>query len=49
MEKVYKSMGLVGASNIALGIIIMTIGLVAGILSIVGGGLLLKRKADITF
>jgi len=39
----------VGAGSIALGVIILVSGLIAGILSIVNGALLLKRKNDITF
>lgn len=49
MEKVYKTMQRAGACSIAIGIIILVIGLTAGTISIVCGGLLLKRKDDITF
>lgn len=49
MERVYKTMRNVGAGSIALGIVILVAGLIAGILSIVNGALLLKRKNDITF
>lgn len=49
MEKVYKTMRNTGAGSIALGVIILVSGLVIGILSIVNGALLLKRKNDITF
>ena len=49
MERVYKTMRNVGAGSIALGVIILVAGLIAGILSIVNGALLLKRKNDITF
>lgn len=49
MEKIYKTMRNTGAGSIALGIIILTVGIVTGILSIINGGLLLKRKNDITF
>lgn len=49
MERVYKTMKASGAINIAVGIVILVTGLVVGILSIVSGSLLLKRKADITF
>ncbi len=49
MERVYKTMRNVGAGSIALGVIILVSGLIAGILSIVNGALLLKRKNDITF
>ncbi|MCI6947262.1 hypothetical protein [Oribacterium sp. P9] len=49
MEKVYKTMRNTGAGSIALGVIILVSGLIIGILSIVNGALLLKRKNDITF
>lgn len=49
MEKVYKTMRNTGAGSIALGVIILVSGLIIGILSIVNGALLLKRKKDITF
>lgn len=49
MEKVYKTMRNTGAGSIALGVIILVFGLIVGILSIVNGALLLKRKNDITF
>lgn len=49
MEKVYKTMRNTGAGSIAIGVIILVSGLIIGILSIVNGALLLKRKNDITF
>lgn len=49
MEKVYKTMRLTGAGSIALGVIILAVGMTAGILSIVNGALLLKEKNRITF
>ncbi|MDF2886891.1 MAG: hypothetical protein K0R23_1276 [Lacrimispora sp.] len=49
MEKVYKTMRNAGALNIVIGIIVTAIGLVAGIISIVNGAILLKRKSEITF
>ena len=49
MEKVYTTMRNTGAGSIALGVIILVSGLIIGILSIVNGALLLKRKNDITF
>lgn len=47
-EKVYRTLSGTGAGSIALGIIIMVTGIVAGILMIVGGARLLSRKKDIT-
>ena len=49
MEKVYKTMQRTGACSIAIGIIVLVTGLTVGIMSIVCGSLLLKRKNDITF
>lgn len=49
MEKVYKTMRGAGICSIAVGIVILTAGLAVGILSIVSGSLLLKRKKDIIF
>lgn len=49
MEKVYKTMRNTGASNIAIGIIMIVAGLAAGTVAIVSGAVLLKRKTEITF
>ena len=49
MERVYKTMRNTGAASIAVGIVIATVGLTAGIIAIISGALLLKRKSDITF
>ncbi|MBR5267086.1 MAG: hypothetical protein IKU20_02680 [Lachnospiraceae bacterium] len=49
MERVYKTMRNSGAACIAVGIVIATVGLTTGIIAIVSGALLLKRKSDITF
>ena len=49
IEKIYKSMGTVGAINIAIGIVIIVTGVVSGVLSIVGGSRLLKTKNKLTF
>ena len=49
MEKLYKTMGNVGASNIALGIIVAVTGLTAGILTIISGARLLSGRKNITF
>ncbi len=48
-EKAYRTMAGVGAGNIAIGIIVLVVGLVTGILMIVNGGRLLKRKSDLMF
>lgn len=49
MEKVYKTMRNTGASNIAIGIIMIVVGVSAGIMAIISGAVLLKRKSEITF
>lgn len=46
-EKVYKIMGGAGASNIAIGIIVMTTGIVTGILMMIQGARLLKSKKNV--
>ena len=49
MERVYKTMRNVGAGNIAIGIIIAITGQAVGVVAIVNGALLLKRKSEIEF
>lgn len=49
MEKIYKTMQGAGACSIAIGIVVLTTGLIVGILSIISGAILLKRKSDIIF
>ena len=49
MERVYKTMRNSGAACIAVGIVVATEGLTTGIIAIVSGALLLKRKSEITF
>ena len=48
-EKAYKTMAVIGAGNLAIGIILLVVGLATGILSIVNGGRLLKAKSDLIF
>ncbi len=48
-EKVYNTMKITGAGNLALGIIAITVGVVSGILLIISGSRLLKRKSEIIF
>lgn len=49
MEKAYLAMKNSGAGNIAIGIIVLVMGITVGILSIVSGANLLKHKREITF
>lgn len=46
-ERVYKTMTGAGAGNIAVGIVVLVTGIVSGILMIVNGARLLKRKSEI--
>ncbi|MCI9541264.1 MAG: hypothetical protein HFG39_09460 [Lachnospiraceae bacterium] len=48
-EKTYKVLGVTGAGSIAIGTVILVIGIVTGILSIVTGAVLLKQKSKIIF
>lgn len=48
-EKIYKTMSRCGAGSIALGIIVLVTGVASGVLMLVSGVRLLKRKTEITF
>ena len=48
-EKLYKTMGISGAGNITIGIISMAVGIVSGILLIITGAGLLKKRSEIMF
>ena len=48
-ENTYKTMTVAGAGNIAVGIVVLVCGIVCGILTIVSGAKMLKRKSDIIF
>lgn len=49
MEQAYKTMSRVGAGNIVIGIVIAVAGLAAGVIAIISGARLLKRKNELTF
>ena len=49
MEKVYRTMRNAGACSIVIGSVIIVTGLAAGIMAIVSGAALLRRKSEITF
>ncbi len=49
MEKVYKTMRNTGVSNIVIGAVILTAGIAVGVMAIISGAVLLKRKSEITF
>lgn len=48
-EKIYKTMGIAGAANLAIGICTLVGGTVCGILLIVNGARLLKQKGKLIF
>ena len=48
-EKIYKAMKNIGALNIAVGIVILVVGIAAGVMAIVSGAGLLKTKKNIMF
>ena len=48
-EKIYKTMTRCGAGNVAMGIVVLVSGITAGVLMVVSGTKLLKRKTEITF
>ena len=47
-EKIYKTMGRVGGGNIAMGAVLVVAGVATGVLMIVSGAGLLKRRGEIT-
>ena len=48
-EKIYKTMGRCGAWNITIGVVMIVIGLAAGVISILNGAKLIKDKAGLMF
>lgn len=49
MEKIYNTMKSVGVWNLVLGILLIVAGIVSGILLILNGAKLLKKKSDLLF
>ncbi len=49
MEKIYKAMRNVGAANIAVGIVMIVAGIGAGVVSIILGADLLRKKSELSF
>ena len=49
MEKAYLTMKSSGAGSIAIGIIVLVVGITVGVLSIVSGASQPKHKREITF
>ncbi len=48
-EMIYRSMRFSGAVNIALGIIILVVGIVSGVMLLISGGKLISGKSRIIF
>ena len=48
-EKAYKAMGSAGAGRIVIGVIMIVVGVAAGVISIVSGARLLKEKNGLIF
>ena len=48
-EKTFKTMGSVGAADIAVGIIMIVSGVSAGVIAVVNGVRLLKNRKGLTF
>lgn len=48
-ERIYKTMNCTGAWSVAMGIVLLIVGISTGIGCIINGGILLKRKSQITF
>ena len=48
-EKAFKTMGVTGVGGIAIGIIVIVVGVTTGILSVVSGAHLLKVRKGLTF
>lgn len=48
-EKVYKTMSGSGAFNIAIGVVLLVVGIASGVLMIVSGAKLLSAKSKILF
>ena len=46
-EKIYKTMARTGGCSVAVGIVTLVTGVAAGVLMIISGARLLKRKGDI--
>ena len=49
MERAYLAMKNSGAGSIAIGIVLIVVGVTAGVLSVVSGANLLRHKREITF
>lgn len=48
-EKVYKTMRGTGAWNIVIGVVVMVVGVAAGVMLVISGAKLLKDKSKVLF
>lgn len=48
-ESIYKTMSRAGAGTLTLGIVVLVTGIVSGVLLIINGARLIKKKYEITF
>lgn len=48
-EKIYTTMKSVGIGNLVMGILLIVAGIASGVIMIISGGKLLKKKSDILF
>ncbi len=48
-EKIYNTMKSVGVGNLVIGILIILAGIATGVLMIISGAKLLKKKSEILF
>lgn len=48
-EKVYKTMGNTGAANLAIGIIMIIVGVASGVILLISGANLFRAKKGLTF
>ncbi|MGF7143484.1 hypothetical protein HNQ56_001907 [Anaerotaenia torta] len=49
MEKIYHTMKSVGVWNLVMGILLVVAGIVSGVLLILNGAKLLKKKSELLF
>ena len=49
MEKAYRTMKNSGAGSIAVGIIVLVVGITVGVISIINGASLLRHEKEIIF
>lgn len=48
-EKIYKTMGSTGTTNLVIGICVLVVGIASGVLLIINGARLLSKKNKLTF